>query len=253
MRRSSYNAALMRINAEAAYVLHARPWRETSLLVEVLAQHHGRLGLVARGVQGPKKHVLRAALQPLQHIRLEAVQRGELAQLVSAEALDAAPRLAGEAMLAAFYVNELVMRLAPRQDPHGDLYRIYGQTRSRLGGEGSLAWTLRCFERDLLEALGSGFDLSEDAEGTAIDPAARYRIDPEQGPRRLLSDRGRDERSNAATGSALLALATDRQPDTDDLASLRLALRGVLSHHLGGRGLKSWEMLGELGRLKRPV
>ena len=133
-RPSSYNAALMRIEKEPAFVLHARPWRETSLLVEVLAENHGRLGLVARGVQGPKKQVLRAALQPLQHIRLEAVQRGELAQLVSAEALDAAPRLAGEAMLAAFYINELVMRLAPRQDPHGGLYRIYAQTRLRLGG-----------------------------------------------------------------------------------------------------------------------
>ena len=240
----------MRIDNEPAYVLHARPWRETSLLVEVLAENHGRLGLVARGVQGPKRQVLRAALQPLQHIRLDALQRGELAQLISAEALDAAPRLVGEAMLAAFYINELVMRLAPRQDPHGDLYRIYGETRSRLGGD-SLAWTLRRFERDLLESLGSGFELNEDAEGMSIDPAARYRIDPEQGPRRLLSDRGRDERSSAATGSALLALAADRQPDADDLASLRLALRSVLSHHLGGRGLKSWEMLGELGRLKR--
>jgi DNA repair protein RecO (recombination protein O) len=222
----------MRINAEAAYVLHARPWRETSLLVEVLAQHHGRLGLVARGVQGPKKQVLRAALQPLQHIRLEAVQRGELAQLVSAEALDAAPRLAGEAMLAAFYVNELVMRLAPRQDPHGDLYRIYGQTRSRLASQDSLAWTLRRFERDLLESLGSGFDLSEDAESVAIDPAARYRIDPEQGPRRLLSDRGRDERSNAATGSALLALAADRQ-------CARAKAHRVRAHH-GAEPRQRW-------------
>ncbi|HYM85597.1 MAG TPA: DNA repair protein RecO, partial [Pseudoxanthomonas sp.] len=213
----------MRITAEPAFVLHARAWRETSLLVEVLAENHGRLGLVARGVQGPKKHVLRAALQPLQHIRLDAVQRGELAQLVSAEALDAAPRLAGDAMMAAFYINELVMRLAPRQDPHGDLYRIYGQTRARLDSSESLAWSLRRFERDVLESLGSGFDFGEDADGAAIDPAARYRIDPEQGPRRLLSDRGRDERSTAATGSALLALASDRQPDTEDLASLRLA------------------------------
>ncbi len=241
----------MRITAEPAFVLHARPWRETSLLVEVLGENHGRLGLVARGVQGPRKHVLRAALQPLQHIRLEAVQRGELAQLVSAEALDAAPRLAGEAMLAAFYINELVMRLAPRQDPHGGLYGVYAQARSRLGGEDSLAWTLRRFERDLLESLGSGFDLTEDGDGIAIDPAARYRLDPEQGPSRLLSERGREERSAAATGSALLALAADRQPEADDLASLRLALRSVLSHHLGGRGLKSWEMLGELGRLRR--
>ncbi|MGN6513568.1 MAG: recombination protein O N-terminal domain-containing protein, partial [Lysobacteraceae bacterium] len=56
----------MRYAAEPAFVLHARPWRETSLLVEVLSEAHGRLGLVARGVQAPKRHVLRAALQPLQ-------------------------------------------------------------------------------------------------------------------------------------------------------------------------------------------
>ena len=69
----------MRYRAEPAFVLHARPWRETSLLVEVLSAEHGRLGLVARGVQGPKRQLLRAALQPLQYIRFDAVQRGELA------------------------------------------------------------------------------------------------------------------------------------------------------------------------------
>ena len=241
----------MRIENQHAFVLHARNWRETSLLVEVLSAEHGRIGLVARGVHGPKKHLLRAAMQPLQHIRLDAVQRGELAQLVSAEALDAAPRLAGDAMLAGFYLNELVLRLTQRLDPQPDLYNVYGETRARLGQGDSLAWTLRRFERDLLESLGSGFDLTEDGDGSAIDPAARYLLDAEHGPRRLLSDRGHDERSTAATGSALLALAADQQPDPDDLASLRLALRSVLSHHLGARGLKSWEMLGELGRLKR--
>lgn len=241
----------MRIENQPAYVLHARPWRETSLLVEVLSAEHGRMGLVARGVQGPRKHLLRAALQPLQHIRLDAVQRGELAQLAAAEALDAAPRLQGDAMLAAFYINELVLRLAPRLDPQPDLYRVYGRTRALLAQEASLAWTLRRFERDLLESLGSGLDLSQDAEGGDIDPAARYVLDAEQGPRRLFSDRGRGERNAAATGSALLALGLDREPGAEDLASLRLALRNVLGHHLGGRGLKSWEMLGELGRLKR--
>ncbi|MBP6798206.1 MAG: DNA repair protein RecO, partial [Luteimonas sp.] len=139
----------MRYAGESAYVLHARAWRETSLLVEVLSERHGRVGLVARGVQGPKRHALRAALQPLQHIRFDAVQRGELAQLSNAEALDAAPQLAGEAMLAGFYVNELLMRLAPRQDPHSALYALYGEVRGRLAAGGSLAWTLRRFERDL--------------------------------------------------------------------------------------------------------
>lgn len=247
----------MRYVAEPAFVLHARAYRETSLLVEVLGEHHGRIGLLARGVRGPKRHALRAALQPLQHVRIDALQRGELAQLQAAEALDAQPPLAGDAALAAFYVNELVLRLAPRLDPQPALYAAYAQTRSRLHHSGqartALAWTLRRFERDLLEALGFGLPLASDGDGERIDPAARYRLDPEHGPRRLLSDRGQGERDAAATGRALLALAADQAPAEDDLGSLRRALRGVLQYHLGARGLKSWELMGELGRVSRAV
>ena len=242
----------MRIEGETGFVLHARSWRETSLLVEVLSPGHGRIGLVARGVQSPKRQVLRAALQPLQHIRFDAVFAGELAQLRAAEALDAAPQLAGDALLAAFYLNELVMRLAPRQDPLPELDVAYARTRERLRGGEPLAWTLRRFERDLLDALGVGFDLHRDGDGEEIDPAARYRLDPEHGARRLLSDRGQAERSTAATGRALLALAADSHPEAADLASLRLPLRAVLAHHLGSRGLKSWEMSASLVRLGAP-
>ena len=238
----------MRYTAEPAFVLHARAWRETSLLVEVLSAEHGRVGLVARGVQGPKRHVLRAALQPLQSIRFDGVQRGELAQLTSAEAVDAAPLLHGDAAMAAFYINELCLRLAPRHDPQAELHAAYARLRERLRAAEPLAWTLRRFERDLLEALGSGFDYASDGDGAAIDPAARYRLEPEHGARRVLGERA-GERRESATGRALQALGDDRLPNGEDLASLRLPLRGVLLHHLGGRGLKSWEMLGELGRL----
>lgn len=237
----------MRIEDQPAFVLHARPWRETSLLVEVLTLDHGRLGLVARGVQGPKKHVLRAALQPLQHIRLTAALRGELAQLHAAEALDAAPRLSGDAMLAGFYINELVLRLAPRQDPAPELYEAFAQVRQRLAVDG-LAWTLRRFERDLLDAIGLGFAYDTDGDGNGIEPAARYRLDPEHGPRRLQRDGEAADRSAAATGHALLALASDTAPAPADMASLRRALRSVLSHHLGPRGLKSWELAANLSR-----
>ena len=244
----------MRITAEPAFVLHARAWRETSLLVEVLSANHGRLGLVARGVQGAKRHPLRAALQPLQSIRLDAVQTGELAQLRSAEAVDAAPRLVGDAMLAGFYLNELTLRLTSRGDPQPELFVAYSQTRERLRSLEPLGWTLRRFERDLLDALGFGFDWSHDGDGEPIDPAARYRVDPEQGPRRLLSDRGQADRNGAATGRGLLDLAADRQPVPVDLPGLRKVMRGVLAHHLGPRGLKSWEMLAGLpaGMQSRP-
>jgi DNA repair protein RecO (recombination protein O) len=239
----------MRLTAEPAFVLHARPWRETSLLVEVLSANHGRLGLLARGVRGSKRHPLRAALEPLQSIRFDAVMRGELARLVAAESTDVAPRLSGEATLGAFYLNELTLRLAPRQEPQPELFSAYAVARERLRADEPLAWTLRRFERDLLEALGFGFDWRCDGEGAPIDPAARYRLDPEQGPRRLLADRGHADRSGAATGRALLALADDRMPDGDELVGLRRAMREVLMHHLGFRGLKSWEMLGSLARL----
>ena len=241
----------MRYTAEPAFVLHARPWRETSLLVEVLSAEHGRIGLVARGVQGPKRHVLRAALQPLQSIRFDAVQRGELAQLTSAEAVDAAPLLHGDAAMAAFYVNELCLRLAPRHDPQADLHAAYARVRECLREGEPLAWTLRRFERDLLEALGFGFDFASDGDGAPIDPAARYRLEAEHGPRRVLGERA-GERRETATGRALQALGEDSLPNGEDLASLRLPLRAILLHELGGRGLKSWEMLGELGRLATP-
>jgi DNA repair protein RecO (recombination protein O) len=239
----------MQLTAEPAFVLHARPWRETSLLVEVLTAAHGRVGLVARGVQGPKRHVLRAALQPLQLIRLDALLRGELARLTGAEAVDVAPRLAGNAMLGAFYLNELTLRLAPRLDPVPELFVAYAAARGRLRADEPLAWTLRRYERDLLEALGFGFDWRCDEDGVAIDPAARYRIEPESGPRRVLSDRGHGDRATAATGRALLALADDVVPGKDDLAGLRHVLRGVLAHHLGPRGLKSWDMMASLPRV----
>ncbi|WP_043690022.1 DNA repair protein RecO [Luteimonas huabeiensis] len=237
----------MRYADEPAFVLHARRWRETSLLVELLTRAHGRVGAVARGVQGPRRHALRAALQPLQRIRFDAVQRGELATLTAAEAADRAPVLSGEAALAGFYVNELMLRLAPRQDPHPELFALYGEVRGRLAGP-ALAWTLRRFERDLLEALGFGIAFDLDGDGAPIDPAARYLLEPEHGPRRLLVERGGD-RARAATGRALLALAADAMPGPEDLRDLRHGLRGLLAHHLGGRGLKSWELMGELGRL----
>lgn len=241
----------MRLIGEPGFVLHARAWRETSLLVEVLTEGHGRIGLLARGVQGGKRHPLRAALQPLQAIRFDAVSRGELARLVAAEASDAGLRLTGDAALAAFYVNELTLQLAPRQVPQPELFDAYARVRHRLGSSDPLAWSLRRYERDLLDALGVGFEWHCDGDGQPIDPAARYRLDPEHGPRRQVVDRGHSDRQGTATGEALLALAADRPPQREGLASLRRPLREVLAHHLGPRRLRSWTLFEELGRVLR--
>ena len=236
----------MRVLAQPAFVLHARPWRETSLIVELLTRDHGRVGVVARGVQGANRHPLRAALQPLQLLRADFLPRGELARLLQAEAVDAAPRLAGEALMAAFYVNELVLRLLPRNDPAPELFERYGELRSRLGDNAALAWQLRRFERDLLELLGYGLSFEEGEDGEPLDPAARYLLDAERG-----ALRDRSHAQGSTSGAALLALAQDRQPPPEQLQELRGALRGVLATHLGPTGLKSWGLLSELARLGR--
>jgi len=232
----------VRIQGARAFVLHARRWRETSLLVEVLSLEHGRLGLAARGVQTPKRHALRAALQPLQHISFDALLRGELASLSHAEALDAAPLLTGPALLSGFYINELLLRLLPRQDPHPELYAAYMEVRARLSSGESLGWSLRRFERDVLAALGLGFDYLTEGEGSAIEPEQCYRLDPEHGPRRVSGVTGND----VLSGKTLHALAADQMPPEAQLPALRRALRRVLSHHLGPRGLKSWELMAAL-------
>lgn len=236
----------MRVLDQPAFVLHVRPWRETSLLVEALTRDHGRVGLVARGVSGPKRHVLRAALQPLQYLCIDYLPCGELARLLQAEALDAAPLLHGDALLAAFYVNELWLRLTPRNDAAPLAFALYGRVRAELAAGGSLAWTLRRGERDLLAVLGYGLALDRDADGDPVQAASRYRLEPAQGP-----VRDRQRAAGSVSGAALLALAHDCEPAPELLAELRPALRSVLASHLPG-GLKSWELLGEMQRLRSP-
>lgn len=238
----------MRVLAQPAFVLHARPWRETSLLVEALTRDHGRVGLVARGLGGPKRQPLRAALQPRQRLRIDFVLRGELAQLVQAEAVDNPSPLSGDASLAAFYIHELLLRLTPRQDPLPALFDLYARVRADLAGASSLAWTLRRFERDLLDTLGYALPWHEDSEGRPVEADARYRLDPQQGPIRMAR---RD--TDSVSGAALQALVDDAVPAPALLAELRPALRSVLSSHLGPTGLRSWGLIESLAQVRPRV
>lgn len=236
--------ASSRLLQAPAFVLHTRSWRETSLLVEVLTADQGRLGVVARGLSSARAQPLRAALQPWQWIGLAYVAKGELGQLRSAEPLDTAPRLLGPALLPAFYVNELILRLVPRQDPMPGLYRAYAEVRLQLGEGQGLAWALRRFERDLLAELGLGVDWQLDCDGEAIDAGALYLLDPDHGLRRA-SATGRQP---LISGEAAIALARDSCPPQPALASLRLPMRAMLARHLGQRGLQSWQMAANLAR-----
>jgi len=235
----------MRVLAQQAYVLHARPWRETSLIVELLTLDHGRVGVVARGLNTPKRHTLKAALQPLQYIRVDYLPRGELARLIQAEALDVAPALSGDRLMAAFYVNELLLKITPRNDAAPALFDLYGRMRGEFADAARLAWNLRRFERDLLDALGVGLPWDQTAEGESVLADRRYRLDPEVGPVPDLRRAG-----DSISGETLLSLAADQMPSSEGLAELRRALRVVLSAQLGSTGLRSWGLLDELAQVR---
>ena len=229
----------MRVEQQPAFVLHARPYRETSLLIECLTRDHGRIGVVARGVRKERARLQRAQLEPFQRVELDLLMRGELATLRGAEPSGAVLRLVGDAGLAGLYLNELVVRLTGRQDPNPELFALYELTLQRMAAREPLAWTLRRFERDMLDALGYALQLDADAlDGEPLDPTAMYFYDPESG---AMPGRAGDPR--AIRGADLLALAQDMAPDTAGLASLRRMMRQVIAFHLGGGELRAWRVL----------
>lgn len=231
----------MRVQLQPAYVLHARPWRETSLLLECLTRDHGRIGLVARGVRGARaRSGGRAALEPFRLLALDFLLRGELGTLTAVEVGMLLP-LAGDALLAGLYLNELTVRLSGRQDPHPALFAAYGEALVRLSAGATLGWTLRRFERDLLGALGYAPQLEHEADGGApVLPEAAYVYLPEHGPRRWHGQPG-----VRVSGTALLALAHDREPDMATQVELRRLLRGLIGMLLGGAELRSRRVLGD--------
>jgi len=230
----------MRIEQQPAYVLHSRPYRETSLLLECLTRDHGRLGVVARGVRRERARVQRAQLEPFQPLSLDLLLRGELATLQSTEHVAPPLRLTGDAGLAGLYLNELSVRLTGRQDPLPELFDAYARTLPRLAGGEPLAWSLRRFERDLLEAVGYGLQLEFEAEsGEPVEPTQLYRYAVEQGPAPC-----RAGTAHALRGADLLALSEDVMPDAAGLSALRVMMREVIRFHLGGGELRAWHVLG---------
>ena len=234
----------MRVDQQPAFILHARPWRETSLIIEALTRDYGRVGLVARGVRTARSRFARSCLQPLTPVSLSWSGRGELSTLFAAEAAGAVLQANGETLLCALYLNELVARLVPRNDPHPEIFEDYFTTFGRLAESDSPAWTLRRFERDLLAHLGYGLVLDGEAEtGDALQAEIDYAYRFEHGP----VPWQRTEDGLKLRGSALMALAQDNEPSSaEDMASLRRLLRALISRHLDGVQLRAWNLFGSV-------
>ena len=222
---------------QQALVLHARPWRETSLLVEVFTRQHGRLGVLARGVRSEKSRK-RGLLGPFQPLLISWGGRGELASLRDVEAASAAIPLHGENLVCGLYCNELLMWLLQRGDPQAELWPRYLRTLTALAKTGDPRGPLRLFERDLLDALGFGLVLEHEAESAApVQPDRYYRYDPGAGPRPIaVGEEG------AVSGQSLINLRHG-QLASADLAPVRRLLAAALAELLEGRPLHSRALL----------
>ena len=238
----------MRVEQQPAFVLHGRAYRETSLLLDCFTRDHGRIGLIARGVRKEKSRLPRALLQPLTPVSLAWSGTGELATLTAVEARADRLVFVGEPLLCGLYLNELLLRFTVRQDAHAELFAAYAQTLVRLASGEAPAWTLRRFERDLLEYLGYGLNPAVDAQsGSAVDEAEVYGYRHELGPVPWRSSAD----GQKISGAVLLALAMDIQPAEAELPSLRRWMRGVIAAHLDGVELQAWKLLGDASLRQR--
>lgn len=231
----------MRVADQPAFVLHRRQYSESSLLLEAWTPDHGRIGLIARGARGSKS-ALPALLQPFQELRLDFGGGGDLQRLVRAEPAGQALLLRADHALGGLYCNELLVRLLPRGDAHPQLFQRYAATMQELVDTPSLAWTLRRFERDLLQAMGYAADFASDAAGDALDPDGRYRFEPDHGFVRVA------EPAPGYSGAALLGMDRDDLPAPEQLRELRRLLRELIGQQLRGEPLQSWGLLAKLGR-----
>ena len=160
---------------QPAFVLHSYPYRETSLIIEALSRRHGRVALVARGARRPRSPI-RGLLMGFQPLTLSWFGKQELRTLHKAEWQGGQPMLQGKALLCGFYLNELLLNLMVRDDPHEQLFDYYQHTLQRLAREENHAAILRCFEKHLLQELGYALLLGHEAGSiNPIDADTRYR------------------------------------------------------------------------------
>ena len=237
-----------RRDERSAFVLHAWPYKETSLIVEAFAEHDGRVAMVARGAKRPRSE-LHGVLQAFQPVSLSWSGAGELKTLIRAEWRGGMPLPSGSALLCGFYLNELVLKLLPREDPHPKLYAIYRDALAELAGGAEQAPVLRRFELALLAELGYALQLATETDtGAPVDPDARYHYAFDRGAQRGAPPPGM--RWPVVRGATLVALAQGRFDDAATATEAKRLMREVLDHHLDARTIQSRKVVRDLWALE---
>jgi len=202
------------------------------------------VALVARGAKRTRSE-LRSVLQAFQPLTLSWSGTGELKTLIRAEWRGGLPLVGGSALLCGFYLNELLLKLLPREDPHPKLFEQYEAALSRLASGAEQAPALRTFELQLLAELGYALPLTHEVDtGRPVDPEGRYYYAFERGPRTVAAEPGR--RYPQVRGATLLALANADYRTQDSAAEAKRLMREVLDYYLEQRTLMSRRVVRDL-------
>jgi DNA repair protein RecO (recombination protein O) len=229
---------------QPVYVLHTYPFKETSLVVELFTRDFGRVAAVAKGARRPRS-AMRGMLQSFQPMLGAWSGKAELKTLHSLEWGEGLLLLQGEALICGFYLNELLLRLLPREDEHAALFDFYGETLRILAKGGELAPTLRRFELKMLQEMGYAVPLEQDETETAVSAERVYFYVAERGACR--SGRLDDQQNGVQlSGKTLLDMAKDEYTDSVTLQQSKQLMRHLLAHYLGDKPLHTRQLLIDL-------
>jgi len=245
VRRSRAPARDHRVAGQPAFVLHSYPYKETSLIVDMFTREFGRVGLVAKGAKRPHS-ALRGVLQTFQPLSASWTGRAELRTLVNAEWVGGMLPLEKTALLCGFYLNELLVKLLARDDPHPALFDHYVATLNQLAHDVPASIVLRKFELALLKETGVGADLTRcTSSGGTLEPVAEYVVDPERGARLAQVC----DTWPAVSGKTLLDMEHGDYADPTTQLQSKQLMRFLLAHHLGGAPLNTRQLLIDLMQL----
>jgi DNA repair protein RecO (recombination protein O) len=238
--------APQRIQNEPAWLLHHRPFRDSSQILDILSLDQGRLAVVANGSRGAKSK-LRGILRPFLPLQLSWFIRSDLGTLTGAEMNGAPLSLSGEALLSGYYVNELILKLLHRHDRQPEIFAAYSRTIERLAGGKEVAAHLRQFEIELLRILGYALNLDHDTETTEpLRPQQQYEYRVEQG----LVPVSDCEGPMVFRGAEIDAIRNQQFADPAVLKNAGSLLRNVIAYHLDGKELKSRKVLKDMRNRK---
>jgi DNA repair protein RecO (recombination protein O) len=235
--KSTRCASTRRVWLAPAYVLHQYAYRDTSRIVEAFTGEHGRLTLFARGANGPKS-ALKGVLRPFQRLLVSWSGQSEACQLIGAEIDGLMTNLPAARLMSGFYLNELLLRLTERRDPHPEIFFSYASCMQALCDGEVEEPTLRRFEKRLLNDLGYGLELGRTEDGMPVEPDRYYRYASESGPQPCVA-----EAPGAVYGQSLADLQTESFGGARSLRDAKRVLRAAIDACLDGRSLKSREVM----------